>query len=1259
MRRREVRAVTWFHADHWEPWAGGINDVTVRRVEDFLNQAKQSLFANKMTLFYLVGAGYELNPDARGDDEIIQAKPRSDRDHERAREVVGKLRDHTDVEFQVHLHHEHLVGNDGDWNALHRQVKSHTDPQKDERRLHYLLRSELATLRHDTGVPLDKWAFVHGMWALNGSDRTVCQIDNEIEILMAHGCWGDFSFPAGRFHCDPTRLEQPYTCRPFTAPKGYDDPRSEPIVVDVGAGAIRDGRFLIWNSRARHDVCSLDYYNPANHSRVKQADHLAFSWLSNCPVIDNVLYIKTHAHSMDASYFDDCNRIPLASPLIEPIFGLVQRACQEAKVELKLATVDEVFSTLREVDNRAGSSPETVASSGISPLELLTIPLSSDGQNEAPANFSMVNLAAVSIVREWLGSDPARTRSAGNYYVTRLERGRLFVDSELAIVEYGRGRFPRDARFFELGFGFGELSLLLALSGFRATGFESDAGRHAGATALAAALAQRGVDIGSLSLVEGSFPDALRLAAFDEDGETVFVSTNVTSSQVMEKIDYVYRSLRLFDHLIIDLSRFGEVRNEESQRDLIVKLWDCGFVEVARVFSNGDTDIRHFERRATAAKDADAVSPPPTVEQLRHSDLGSPVPRQFLKAPFYIFKGNEVSVEAVLPRLPLVPRSWLPAAPVRVAAVPSAFGSLATDVAPTLREGPEPATGAFFFNQFGGHRVTCSYGVFKCLTLDPKANRDEQAMEIFRFVAENTVHSCVDKPVILPWARRTRYIRPDLLLSKLFQSDQPLGIHCDHVAEVTAYLLHLSGYQVREVSVIDPAVNSGHVVMEVHLPVQARWVMLDADYGVVVTDHAGTLLSTAEIVACSDRERDLRVRRVVEKTWASEAYNVAEAHSGQLTLPPDAPMGPPTVEGKSYFEVMDRCFRARRVFSYCFDDGFEDNRVDAPDEAVPVKTAMGEPVVDKALDRSAAPPDAGSIQAKDAAKEDEKMRDVVTFDPFKMFKSYFTLAGSVRLDACPVCEGSHITQIWQLPQSRLDGKTYLSAPGAAHHNTYLDFLPLLKVPQEIYGFDICADCHSIFRNPKDDDQEAYKRDTSKVRSFKEQGLDPMRGAADVCAAQFPANTRFVVDAACGSGQILAIYKEKYPELRLFGLELSTPSVDWMKSIGIDGAVADLDLDDLDVHVAPGTVDFIVFYEAFEHVRSPLRVLKKMIRMLRPGGRIHFTAQYYGPENGLQIRVGEPIYIDRHGLDWVISQVDAKLIDLKADIKYRVTLEKTA
>lgn len=933
LRRRGIRSVTWFHADHWEPWGQGINETTLKRLESFTRQVKASPFARKMTLFYLTGTNYRLKSASDNrDGEIVQAQSRSERDHDLARQIIGELRSQTDVEFQVHLHHEHLVDNDGSWGDLHNTIKSKTDPEQDANRLHYMLRTELGTLRHDTGAALDSWAFVHGMWALNGSDRAVCRIDNEIEILMKHGCWGDFTFPAARGHCDPTILEQPYTCMPFKAAKGYDDPRSEPIALDVGAGAIRDGRFLIWNSKAKHDVCSVDCYTVQDLSRVTRANQIVLTWLANCPVINGILYIKTHAHSMHADYYQEGSRVPLTGPHVVPTFDLLQHACEDARVELTYASVSEVFDTLRKLDSRVPISPTTPASAAL----LLDAPLrvtsagGTTGNSMEQSDFSHVNLFAVSTLQRWLEADPRHKRAAGDYYSARLAQGRLFVEPELAIAEYSRKYFDKGAHFFELGFGFGELSLLLALSGFRATGFESDNGRHEGAAALVAALEGGGVVSSGLSLVCGAFPDALQLSSLDADGESIFVSTNVTSTHVMEKMTYINRSLRLFDHLIIDLARFGKVRDEQSQHELTTKFAELGFVEVAQVYVTGGADIRHFERRQLGDRIAEPVPPRVNVDDVRYSDLGSAVPRRLLRTPLHIFKGMDVATDALFPRLALVPHSWLPTSKIRIANFPSPFQPLDTQP-PAFREGMEPGSGSFVFDRFGGHLVSCSYGVFKCLMLDPNVGSDQQAIDIFRFASANIMHSCIDKPVILPWAKRFQYVRPDLLLNKLFLSDQPLGLHCDHAAQVTAYLLHLSGYQVREVGVIDPAINSGHVVMEVYLPEQARWVMLDPDFGVVVANRAGALVGTSEIVACTNREQELEVRRVVEKRWASGGLDVPEAHSGQLSWNPSAPMGEQTVRDDSYYRMMDRFFRVRRECAYRFEDGFADNRLDAAD----------------------------------------------------------------------------------------------------------------------------------------------------------------------------------------------------------------------------------------------------------------------------------------------------------------------------------------
>lgn len=280
-----------------------------------------------------------------------------------------------------------------------------------------------------------------------------------------------------------------------------------------------------------------------------------------------------------------------------------------------------------------------------------------------------------------------------------------------------------------------------------------------------------------------------------------------------------------------------------------------------------------------------------------------------------------------------------------------------------------------------------------------------------------------------------------------------------------------------------------------------------------------------------------------------------------------------------------------------------------------------------------------------------------TFDPLDVFGDSFQLAGAISLDRCPVCEGSEIGHLWQLPQTRLGAPTHLNSPGSPFHDFYLDHLPLLKVPQQIFVFDICRYCHSVFRNPKDDDHASYRNDTSKVEAFRNQGPAPFAGIVKQCERRFPRDTKTVVDAACGAGQALAVLRDRHPELNVLGLELSRPSVEYMHSIGLEASVVDLDFDDLDPVVAPGSVDFILFYEAFEHVRQPVTVLKKLTRLLRRGGRLLFSAQYYGPESSLPVRVGEPLYIDRHGLDWVVSQLDARLHDLTIDTKFRVTLQK--
>lgn len=607
LRRRQVCDVVWFHADHWEPWGGGAKDISLKKVERFTNQARLSSFGRKMTLFYLSGTQYRIKgssvlQDSQMVGELLEAVPLTEQDDQKVRQVIGELKAQTNVEFQVHVHHERLLSNDGDWGVQHGMLKSLTDPEQDERRLHFLMTTELERIRRHTGAPLKKWAFVHGLWALNGSDRTVCHVDNEIEILMQHGCWGDFSFPAGRGHCDPVNLEQPYTCVPFTAPKCYDQPNSLPIAIDVGAGAITDDRFLIWNSRTKQDSCSIDYYGEGDRERLKNTDRIVLAWLSGCPVIDHTLYIKTHAHSVRSDYFEEGYLIPIAYPDVQALFNRLQSACDEAKVELTAASVNEVLARLKKIDSLAGVVPDVPATNALSSCVVRDIRLDGGGELDQgmQPSFELTELVAVSILHEWLSIDPEANNAAGSYYIESLSRNRLLRDADLAIAKYCQSNFLHETRFFELGFGFGELSLLLALCGFTVTGFEGDVRRYAAGIMLTKALAERGANLGTLTLVEGLFPEALDLRSL-RAASNALVSSNVTHSYIMENIDFVYRALRLFDHLILDLAQFGRARDPASRQKVAVRLQQCGFVEVGRVFSASTNDVRHFRRGQGAA----------------------------------------------------------------------------------------------------------------------------------------------------------------------------------------------------------------------------------------------------------------------------------------------------------------------------------------------------------------------------------------------------------------------------------------------------------------------------------------------------------------------------------------------------------------------------------------------------------------------------------------------------------------------------------
>ena len=51
LRRRNIRTIYYFHADHYEPWSSGLNERTAAGVERFGEMSLASQFARRMSLF--------------------------------------------------------------------------------------------------------------------------------------------------------------------------------------------------------------------------------------------------------------------------------------------------------------------------------------------------------------------------------------------------------------------------------------------------------------------------------------------------------------------------------------------------------------------------------------------------------------------------------------------------------------------------------------------------------------------------------------------------------------------------------------------------------------------------------------------------------------------------------------------------------------------------------------------------------------------------------------------------------------------------------------------------------------------------------------------------------------------------------------------------------------------------------------------------------------------------------------------------------
>lgn len=608
LKDRGCDTVCYFHTDHFEPWSTNIDETSAQAVERMATLARSSPYARRLSLFYSVFVPYRLVDesappvigDQRAPGDAVAFGERSARQEDLAREAIRPLVAADGHEMHLHVHHEFWTRNHSHFdNPVSRWVNASSTPELDDARLdlNFSLCKEI--IARETGAPFERWGFIHGNWALNASDPLICHVSNEMAIIMRHGGFGDFSFPAGRSYCDP-EMKAPFTCLPLDLVRAYDDPRADPRPVGDGTRVMRSDRFFIWNGPIKSVDSSLDYYSAANRKLFEAPERVVANWLRKSVVLGGRLFLKTHAHSMNGQYrlLEPDGLIPHCYPDIVKVFDCLAKVCERAGVELRFQTVNEVVRFLAERDGGGHALLQTDGATAVGP----SIAATSVAELPSAATPAVAD-ELLELHRTWMQT-PGVTVPPDDLYAVKVAHGVALESYEIALADEITRRYPADTtRVVEIGVGWGGLAILLARRGFEVLGFEGNAARYAACRWHFAEQIKRYPALAGKLLTprDGLFPEVFSDSVIAKDKINICIATNITHSYSAEHQDEIARTATAFDEFIVDLARFGRTRDLQAERDqLLQALTRSAFRPIERLFFNEPYEYWRFQSRSEA-----------------------------------------------------------------------------------------------------------------------------------------------------------------------------------------------------------------------------------------------------------------------------------------------------------------------------------------------------------------------------------------------------------------------------------------------------------------------------------------------------------------------------------------------------------------------------------------------------------------------------------------------------------------------------------
>jgi ubiquinone/menaquinone biosynthesis C-methylase UbiE len=144
-------------------------------------------------------------------------------------------------------------------------------------------------------------------------------------------------------------------------------------------------------------------------------------------------------------------------------------------------------------------------------------------------------------------------------------------------------------------------------------------------------------------------------------------------------------------------------------------------------------------------------------------------------------------------------------------------------------------------------------------------------------------------------------------------------------------------------------------------------------------------------------------------------------------------------------------------------------------------------------------------------------------------------------------------------------------------------------------------------------QHSQMADESMVRNLQYQAEAIWPQEIEVFRGYGLAGAISVLDVGCGTGEITIRLAGLYPEATLIGVDLIADHLAYARkaSLELGSRITYREADAFALPFADGSFDLVLCRHMLQAVPRPQEAMAEMIRVLRPGGRLHLLVEDYG------------------------------------------------